>query len=105
MSLDVTNGNQTVYEGAPNLPVAPFLCRDLDTDPLTLTLRHFSSSLLGRFTVCFVLTPATMLAVVSREQWGGRSELVFSFHLLLCCVEYVIRLTPSFQLKAPFGMF
>lgn len=46
----------------------------------------------------------TVCVAVSREQRGGRSELVFSFHLLLCCIEYVIRLTPSFQLKPPFGM-
>ena len=44
-----------------------------------------------------------VVVAMSREQRGGRSELVFSFHLLLCCVEYVIRLTPSFQLKPPFG--
>jgi len=43
------------------------------------------------------------IVAMSREQRGGRSELVFSFHLLLCCVEYVILLTPSFQLKPPFG--
>ena len=34
---------------------------------------------------------------------SGSQELVFSFHLLLCCVDYVARLTPSFLLRPPFG--
>ncbi|KAL5004312.1 hypothetical protein ScPMuIL_017768 [Solemya velum] len=30
------------------------------------------------------------------------SELVYAFQLLLCCMEYVLRTTPSFQLNFPF---
>ena len=31
------------------------------------------------------------------------SELVFNFHLLLCCLNYILQMTPRFQLKPPFG--
>ena len=45
-----------------------------------------------------------ILYFVAFIQQGGSQELVLSFHLLLCCLEYIVRLTPSFELRSPFGI-
>lgn len=31
-------------------------------------------------------------------------ELIFAYHVLVCCIEYVVRTTPSFQLQEPYDM-
>ena len=36
---------------------------------------------------------------------AGNVELVQTFHLLLCCFTHVLKSTPSFLLKPPYGMF
>ncbi|KAK2148968.1 hypothetical protein LSH36_473g02038 [Paralvinella palmiformis] len=42
------------------------------------------------------------LFVYVKSQITESSELVFNFHLLLCCLNYVLRMTPRFQLRPPF---
>ncbi len=36
---------------------------------------------------------------------AGNVELVQTFHLLLCCFTHVLKSTPSFLLKPPYGMY
>lgn len=46
-----------------------------------------------------------MLFLVAKAKvlWH-RQELLATFHLLLCCIGEVVRITPSFLLLPPFGM-
>ncbi len=45
---------------------------------------------------------ASVCHVVGTHQ-NSNHELVMAFHLLLCCIEYVMKTTPAFLLKSPFG--
>lgn len=50
----------------------------------------------------FCWTLFVYVRAMALTQNKGKQELVLAFHLLLCCLEYIIRLTPSFQLRSPF---
>lgn len=50
----------------------------------------------------FCWTLFVYMRALAFSQNKGRQELILAFYLLLCCLDYVIRLTPSFQLRPPF---
>lgn len=99
-SATYDNGNLIVviflFQGHKYVCVCVWIWPTLDNDWKTLKLLSWLVDTWLRL-VCFVALALT--------QNKGKQELVLAFHLLLCCLEYIIRLTPSFQLCSPFGNF